>query len=101
MHERGALQTLLPGLQIEPKDLLIDGEAFGPRKMAATCHDFLPMTTQLWTFVKEHGVELTNNAAEQAVRRAVFQWKVSFGTHSAGSSLYVERVLIAATICGQ
>jgi transposase IS66 family protein len=37
----------------------------------------------LWTFVREAGVEPTNNAAEQALRPAVIWRKGCFGAHSA------------------
>jgi transposase len=98
---RSTFQTRMSGLKIEIEDLLIEGEICGPEKMAATCHDILKVAVHLWTFVKEPGVEPTNNAAEQALRHAVIWRKVSFGTHSAGGSLYVARVLTVVATCVQ
>ena len=49
----------------------------------------------LWTFVYFEGVEPTNNGAEQAVRHGVILRKISYGTHSAAGSRFVERMLRA------
>ena len=98
---RSTFQTQMSALKIEIEDLLIDGEICGSKKMSATCHDILAMAGHLWTFVSEPGVEPTNNAAEQALRHAVIWRKVSFGTHSAGGSRYVSRVLTVVATCGQ
>ena len=98
---RSTFQTRMSGLKIEIDDLLIEGEIFGPKDIAATCHDILKVAVHLWTFVKEPGFEPTNNAAEQALSHAVFWRKVSFGTHSAGGSLCVARMLAVVATCLQ
>jgi transposase len=59
----------------------------------ATCRNLLKHKTALWTFVHQSGVEPTNNAAEQALRRAVLWRKRSFGTQSEAGSRFVERLL--------
>ena len=47
------------------------------------------------------GVEPTNNAAERSLRHAVIWRKLSFGTQSAGGSLFVERMLSVIETCRQ
>jgi transposase len=63
------------------------------RQTQATCRNLLKHKTSLWTFVDHEGVEPTNNAAEQALRRAVLWRKRSFGTQSEAGSRFVERLL--------
>jgi len=79
--------------------LLAEGKASGQRGVAGPCREILKLAPALWTFVDEEGVEPTNNAAERAIRPAVLWRKGSFGTHSAGGSRFVERILtVAATL---
>jgi transposase len=65
------------------------------------CRDLRSIWPALWTFVLVEGVEPTNNAAEQALRPAVLWRKGSFGTHSAGGSRFVERMLTVTATCRQ
>jgi len=59
----------------------------------------LKLKGALFTFVREHGVEPTNNVAEQRVRPAVIARKLSFGTESPAGSRFVERMLtVTATL---
>jgi hypothetical protein len=53
----------------------------------------------LWTFTEVRGIEPTNNAAEQALRPAVIQRKLSFGTQSEGGSRFLERLLTVSETC--
>jgi transposase len=53
----------------------------------------LKRKSALWTFVDQDGVEPTNNAAEQALRRGVLWRKRSFGSQSPAGSRFVERIL--------
>jgi transposase len=54
-----------------------------------------------FTFVREDGVEPTNNVAERALRTAV-QWrKIMFGTRSADGELAVARLLTVTRTCQQ
>jgi transposase len=70
-------------------------------KTAATCQELLKVAPALWTFVRECGIEPTNNAAERGLRHAV-QWrKTSYGTDSAAGSHFVENVLTVVASCRQ
>ena len=52
-----------------------------------------------FTFVREEGVEPTNNVAERALRTAV-QWrKIMFGNRSADGELAVARLLTVTRTC--
>jgi transposase len=51
----------------------------------------------LWTFVREAGVEPTNNNAERLLRRAVMWRRKSFETQSENGSRFVERILTVVT----
>jgi len=62
-------------------------------KTAGVCAELIKLEPALWTFVREPGVELTNNRAERAIRPAVLWRKGSFGTHSEFGSRFVERIL--------
>lgn len=63
------------------------------RQTQATCRNILKRKSALWTFVDQEGVEPTNNAAEQALRRGVIWRKRSFGSQSQAGSRFVERIL--------
>lgn len=73
-------------------DLTI-GSMCASAKTAGTCAELLKLEPALWTFVREPGVEPTNNSAERAIRPAVLWRKGSFGTHSEFGSRFVERIL--------
>lgn len=77
--------------------LLRVGETCAHAATAGTCRHILKREHALWTFVREAGVEPTNNAAERALRQAVLWRKGSFGTHSATGSRFVERMLTVVT----
>jgi transposase len=63
------------------------------------CKELVEHKENLWTFVDVQGVELTNNAAERALRHAVIWRKLSFGTQSTGGSRFVERLLTVVETC--
>lgn len=65
------------------------------------CQELLAHEAALWTFVREDGVEPTNNAAEQALRPAVLWRKGCFGAHSAEGNTFVERILTVSATCAQ
>jgi transposase len=70
-------------------------------KTAATCQELLKVEPALWTFLCVPGLDLTNNAAERALRHAV-QWrKTSYGTDSVAGSHFVENVLTVVASCRQ
>jgi transposase len=55
----------------------------------------------LWVFLREHGVEPTNNRAERALRFAVLWRKCSSGTASDKGNRWVERSLSLRQTCRQ
>jgi len=55
----------------------------------------------LWVFLREHGVEPTNNRAERALRFAVLWRKGSSGTESDKGNRWVERSLSLRQTCRQ
>ena len=62
-------------------------------KTVRTCRNLLKLFDSLWLFVREEGVEPTNNAAERAIRPAVIWRRTSFGSDSATGSEFVSRLL--------
>jgi transposase len=72
---------------------LVIGSMCASDKTAGTCAEIRKIERALWTFVREPGVEPTNNFAERAIRPAVLWRKGSFGTHSEFGSRFVERIL--------
>lgn len=55
----------------------------------------------LWTFLREQGVEPTNNRAERSLRFAVMWRKGSSGTDSKAGNRWVERTLSLRQTCRQ
>ena len=53
----------------------------------------------LWLFLKEAGVEPTNNHAERLLRFAVLLRKVSFGTANEKGDRWTERILSLRQTC--
>lgn len=62
-------------------------------KTVRTCRKILELEPALWLFVREEGVEPTNNAAERALRPAVIWRRTSFGSDSAAGSAFVSGLL--------
>jgi transposase len=62
-------------------------------KTVRTCRKLLKLESALWLFVREEGVEPTNNAAERAIRAAVIWRRTSFGSDSVAGSEFVARLL--------
>jgi transposase len=62
-------------------------------KTVRTCRNLLKLFDSLWLFVREEGVEPTNNAAERAIRPAVIWRRTSFGSDSTAGSEFVSRLL--------
>jgi len=79
-------------------DLVLGSISTSP-KTAGTCAELRRLEPALWTFVRQPGVEPTNNCAERAIRPAVLWRKGSFGTHCEFGSRFVERILtVVATL---
>jgi len=98
--DRAQLQAAMVPIQQALHGLL----AQGARRCDAPetlCQELLAHEAALWTFVREDGVEPTNNAAEQALRPAVLWRKGCFGAHSAAGNTFVERILTVSATCAQ
>jgi transposase len=67
-------------------------EGFVP-KSAALCSDLLQRFPSLWRFLYEDDLEPTNNLAEQGLRPAVIQRKISGGSQSEWGLRFTERLL--------
>jgi transposase len=74
--------------------LVVTSSAVGiTSKTSALCSDLLRRFSSLWTFLHEDNVEPTNNLAEQGLRPAVIQRKISGGSQSEWGLTYIERLL--------
>lgn len=91
-------QHRMPKLQKRIESLLKKGACFDG-KLGGKCRDIIKHRKHLWTFVRDPGVEPTNNFAERIVRQAVLWRKSSFGTQSQRGARYVERVLTVCATC--
>jgi transposase len=98
--DRATLQAAMAPIQAAMHALLTAGSrrCDAPEGM---CQELLTHEEALWTFVREEGVEPTNNAAEQALRGAVLWRKGCFGAHSAEGNRFVERILSVSATCRQ
>jgi transposase len=62
-------------------------------KTVRTCRNLLELESALWLFIREEGVEPTNNASERALRPAVIWRRTSFGSDSAAGSEFVSGLM--------
>jgi transposase len=85
----------------EVERLLLRGVASGNKSVVGMCQELYDHRDWLWTFVRQEGVEPTNNAGERALRHAVIWRKLSFGTQSAAGSRFVETMLTVIETCRQ
>ena len=85
----------------EVERLLLRGAQSGNASLVGMCQELYEHRAWLWTFVRQEGVEPTNNAGERALRHAVIWRKLSFGTQSAGGSRFVETMLTVIESCRQ
>jgi transposase len=98
---RADFQVAMRPIQAEVKSLLEIGTLVGHSRTRKTCQNILNLELALWTFVRQEGIEPTNNAAERSLRRAVIWRRRSFGTQSEAGRLFVERILTAVTTLRQ
>jgi len=77
----------------EVERLLKAGSCCEEAKTEGMCRDILKRHQALWTFVHLEGIEPTNNNGERAIRSGVLWRKISFGSHSAQGSRFVETML--------
>jgi transposase len=85
-------------LQAECHRLLQKGAVLIGNRDAKThgmCKRLITTESALWTFLRHHGVEPTNNIAERAIRPAVIVRKTSFGSDSLNGAVYFARILSA------
>ena len=92
-----AFQQAMQPVCARVKELVEKGAACDQEKTRRTCGNLLKHEVSLWTFVREEGVEPTNNDAERPLRRAVLWRRKSFGTQSESGSQFVERILTVVT----
>jgi len=69
------------------------GVDLGVRGVSGSCKDILDHRSAMWTFVREPGVEPTNNNAERALRAFVLWRKASFGSQSDRGCRFAERIM--------
>ncbi len=94
---RATFDAELALIQDRIRHWLSVGAACSESQTAKTCINLLALEPALWTFAT--AVEPTNNAPERALRHPVMWRRLSFGTHSAQGSLFVERILTTVESC--
>lgn len=98
---RVQLQQAMQPLQAAFHTWLERGKDVPYEKARGFSRELLSLEAALWTFVREDGVEPTNNAAERALRPAVVWRKLCFGSQSEAGARYVERMLTVIATCKQ
>lgn len=98
--ERDALKQGMRKIQASFRRLVERGAESINRKVAGLCRNLLKLWRSLWTFLDEE-VELTNNTAERALRKAVLWRKNCFGNQSEDGLRYAERILSISATCQQ
>lgn len=98
--DRAQLQAAMEPIQAHMHACLLTGSRRWDAGEAIS-QELLAHWDALWTFVREAGVEPTNNAAEQALRPAVLWRKGCFGANSADGNRFVERILSVSATCQQ
>jgi transposase len=88
------IQTEISRLLQEAADISIAPKENTPlAKTVGTCRKILTLEISLWLFLREDGIDPTNNLAERTIRPAVIWRRTSFGSDSADGSLFVSRLL--------
>ena len=67
------------------------------QKAARLCRRLVDDKESMWVFLDEELLELTNNAAERAIRPAVIYRKRSFGIEGEGGCRFFERMMSTVT----
>jgi transposase len=98
---RAAFVRRMAPVRREVERLLLRGVQSGNKSLVGMCRELHEHRTWLWMFVRQEGVEPTNNAGERALRHAVIWRKLSFGTQSAGGSRFAETMLTVIETCRQ
>lgn len=98
---RAGLKSSLGATRRAVAQLLLRGLNGRHARTAEVCRELYWYRERLWMFLDHEGVEPTNNAAERSLRPAVIWRKLSFGTHSAAGSRFVETLLSIIETCRQ
>jgi transposase len=96
-----ALRRRMGPVRRKVEGLLLRGTQSSDRDVRGTCRELHDHRQWLWTFLRQEGVEPTNNAGERSLRHAVIWRKLSFGTQSARGSRFVETMLTVIETCRQ
>lgn len=98
--DREGLKREMAAVQASFRRLVERGAKSINQRVAGLCRNLLKLWPSLWTFLDEP-VELTNNAAERALRKAVLWRKGCFGNQSEAGLRYAERILSISATCQQ
>jgi transposase len=98
---RAAFVRRMAPVRREVERLLLRGVRSENPSLVGMCRELYEHRDWLWTFVRQEGLEPTNNAGERALRHAVIWRKLSFGTQSAAGSRFVETMLTVIETCRQ
>jgi len=98
---REEFQDRMIPIKLQVSALLWELKLEGKEQMRGLATRLLNLEPAMWTFVRNKGIEPTNNAAERALRHAVIWRKSSFGTDSKTGSRFVERILTASATLRQ
>ena len=96
------LKSSLGGARKDVEALLLRGLHRTHAKTSGRCQKLYWNRRCLWTFLDHEGIDVTNNAAERAIRGPVIKRKLSFGTQSDAGGRFVETTqTIIETCCQQ
>jgi transposase len=100
-HDTQWLAIKLAPLRAQIRELLEQCAAGRHARTANFAAGLLDEYEALWTFadVPQAGLDLTNNAAERAVRHAVLMRKIQGGTQSEQGSRWIERIQSVRETC--
>jgi transposase len=90
---RAAFQLQMQPIEHAVVELLRACTRLPIKKVAGRAREILVLEPALWTFVRQPGIEPTNNHAERLVRHGVLWRRSSHGTDSEAGSRFVERIL--------
>lgn len=99
VDREGLKREMIP-IQASFRRLVERGAKSINKRVAGLSRNLLKLWPSLWTFLDEP-VEITNNAAERALRKAVLWRKGCFGNQSEAGLRYVERILSISATCQQ
>jgi transposase len=98
--DREGLKREMSPIQVSFRRLVERGAKSMSKRVAGLSRNLLKLWPSLWTFLDEP-VEITNNAAERALRKAVLWRKGCFGNQSEAGLRYAERILSISATCQQ